>query len=93
MKKQKLIPGRKYLHRKTYSINNRTIQAQRWIKCEGITESGAVFSRAFEENITLSDKEIEEELADLAGAFTAEWCRTHLENGGGHYETGINNNV
>lgn len=64
MKKQKLIPGRKYLHRKTHMIDNRTIKAQRWLRCEEITEDGAVFSRYFEDKILLSNREIEEELIE-----------------------------
>ena len=64
MDKNKLIPGRKYLHRKTHMIDNRIIKAQRWLKCEEITEDGAVFSRYFEDKISLSDQEIEEELIE-----------------------------
>ena len=64
MDKSKLIPGRKYLHRKTHMIDNRTIKAQRWIKCEEITEDGAVFSRYFEDKILLSNQEIEKELVE-----------------------------
>lgn len=64
MKKQKLIPGRKYLHRETHTIDNRAIKAQRWLKCEEITEGGAVFSRYFEDKILLNNQEIEEELIE-----------------------------
>ena len=64
MDKNKLIPGRKYLHRKTHMIDNRTIKAQRWLKCEEITEDGTVFSRYFEDKISLIDQEIEEELIE-----------------------------
>ena len=58
MDKSKLIPGRKYLHRKTHMIDNRTIKAQQWLKCEEITEDGAVFSRYFDDKIPLSYQEI-----------------------------------
>ncbi len=64
MDKNKLIPGRKYLHRKTHMIDNRIIKAQRWLKCEEVTEDGAVFSRYFEGEIPLSNQEIEEELIE-----------------------------
>lgn len=64
MDKNKLIPGRKYLHRKTHMIDNRIIKAQRWLKCEKVTEDGAVFSRYFEGEIPLSNQEIEEELIE-----------------------------
>lgn len=64
MERSKLIPGQKYLYRKTHTIDNRTIKAQRWLKCEEITEDGAVFSRYFEDKISLSDQEIQEELIE-----------------------------
>lgn len=64
MNKSDLIPGRKYLHRKAHMIDNRTIKAQRWMKCEEITEDGAVFSRYFEGKIPLSNQEIEKELIE-----------------------------
>ena len=64
MNKSDLIPGRKYLHRETHTIDNKTIKAQRWLKCEEITEAGAVFSRCFEGKIPLSNQEIEEELIE-----------------------------
>ena len=64
MERSKLIPGQKYLYRKTHTIDNRTIKAQRWLKCEEITEDGAVFSRYFEDKIPLSNQEIEEELRE-----------------------------
>ena len=64
MNKSDLIPGRKYLHRKTHTIDNRTIQAQRWLKCEEITEDGAVFSRYFEDKILLNNQGIEKELVE-----------------------------
>lgn len=64
MNKNDLIPSCKYLHRETHTIDNRTIKAQRWLKCEEITEDGAVFSRYFEDKIPLNNQEIEEELIE-----------------------------
>lgn len=64
MDKRNLIPGRKYLQREIHTIDNRTIKAQRWLKCEEITENGAVFSRYFEGKIPLSNQEIEKELVE-----------------------------
>ena len=64
MNKSDLIPGQKYLHRETHTIDNRAIKAQRWLKCEEITEGGAVFSRYFEDKILLNNQEIEEELIE-----------------------------
>ena len=55
-------PGRKYLRRRSTTINDILRTAERWIKCERITDTGAVFSREFEEDMALTDKQIEEEL-------------------------------
>lgn len=62
MKKNNLQPGKKYLHRRQTVIDGVLREAERWIKCERITPTGAVFSRDFETEIELTDKEIEEEI-------------------------------
>ena len=62
MTKADLIPNRKYLHRRRTEVMGITRTAERWMKCERITDTGAVFSRDFEPEIVLTDKEIEEEL-------------------------------
>lgn len=62
MKKADLVPGGKYLHRRRTVIDCIPRQAERWLRCERITPTGAVFSRDFEEQIELTDKEIEEEI-------------------------------
>ena len=62
MKKANLILGRKYLHRRRTVIDGIPRQAERWMRCERITPTGAVFSRDFETEIELTDKEIEEEI-------------------------------
>ena len=64
MKKADLIPGRKYLHRRRTVIAGIPRQAERWLRCERITDTGAVFSRDFEAKIELTEKEIEEELME-----------------------------
>lgn len=64
MKKADLIPGRKYLHRRRTVIAGIPRQAERWLRCERITDTGAVFSRDFEPDIELEEKEIEEELME-----------------------------
>ena len=64
MKKADLIPGRKYLHRRRTVIAGITRTAERWLRCERITPTGAVFSRDFEPDIELEEKEIEEELME-----------------------------
>ena len=64
MKKADLISGRKYLHRRRTEIGGIPRVAERWLRCERITETGAVFSRDFEPEIELTEKEIEEELME-----------------------------
>lgn len=62
MNKNDLIPGKAYLHKRTTVIDGIKRQAERWIRCESITETGAVFRRYFEPMIILTDKQIREEL-------------------------------
>lgn len=64
MKKTDLLPGRKYLHRRRTEIGGVSREAERWLRCERITDTGAVFSRDFEPDIELEEKEIEEELME-----------------------------
>ncbi len=64
MRKSDLIPGRKYLHKRRTIIAGIPRAAERWMRCERITDTGAVFSRDFEPETTLTDKEIEEELTE-----------------------------
>ena len=64
MTKSDLIPGRKYLHRRRTEIGGITRTAERWLRCERITDSGAVFSRDFEPETVLSDEQIEKELTE-----------------------------
>ena len=40
------------------------MEAERWMKCESITKDGAVFSRDFEADIVLTNKDIEEDLQE-----------------------------
>ena len=64
MKKADLIPGRKYLHRRRTEIGGVSRTAERWLRCERITPTGAVFSRDFETEIKLNDDQIEKELME-----------------------------
>lgn len=64
MKKADLVPGRKYLHWRRTVIAGIPRQAERWMRCERITPTGAVFSRDFEAEIDLSDEQIEKELIE-----------------------------
>ena len=62
MDKKQLIQGRTYLHKRQVVIDGIKRQAERWIRCESITEAGAAFSRCFEPEITLTNAQIREEL-------------------------------
>ena len=64
MNKKNLKPGRKYLHRRQAVIDGVLREAERWIKCERITPTGAIFSRDFETEIELSVEQIEQELME-----------------------------
>lgn len=64
MKKVDLIIGKKYLHRRRTEIGGVYREAERWLRCDQITETGAVFSRDFEPETVLTEKEIEEELTE-----------------------------
>ena len=62
MSKDKLKIGQKYLHIRKTIIDGIEREAERWIKCVGITPDGAYFSRILEVTEFLSDKIIKEEL-------------------------------
>lgn len=64
MLKSELVPGKKYMRRRSTVIDGVLRTAESWIKCEEITSDGAIFSRYFEEDILLSNKQIEEELRE-----------------------------
>ena len=64
MKKADLIPGRKYLHRRRTEIGGIPRVAERWLRFERITDTGAVFSRDFEAETVLTDEQIEKELTE-----------------------------
>lgn len=62
MKKSELVIGKKYLQKRNTIIDGVYRQAERWIKCENLTSSGAIFSREFEPRIRLTDAQIEREI-------------------------------
>lgn len=64
MDKKKLIPGKKYQQKRKAVIDGVPREAERWLKCDRITDTGAIFSRDFEPEIELTDKEIAEELIE-----------------------------
>ena len=61
MKKNRIIPGKKYLHHRKIIIGGRLLEAERWIQCLEITGTGAVFRHEFEV-MELTDKEIREQI-------------------------------
>ena len=63
MKKQNLIPGRKYLHHRKITIEGRQMEAERWIRCLEVTATGAAFRHEFEV-FDLTDQKIEKELIE-----------------------------
>lgn len=64
MKKANLTLGKKYLHRRRTVIAGIPRQAERWLRCERITPTGAIFSREFEPRIRMTDAQIEREVYD-----------------------------
>lgn len=64
MDKKKLIPGKKYQQKRKALIDGVPREAERWMKCERITDTGAIFSRDFEPEIVLTDREIREEIME-----------------------------
>lgn len=62
MNKANLQVGKKYLHIRKTIIDNVEREAERWIKCVGITSDGAFFSRMLEVTEFLDNKTIEREL-------------------------------
>ena len=64
MDKKKLTPGKKYQQKRKTVIDGIPREAERWLKCERITDTGAIFSRDFEPEIELTDKEIREEIME-----------------------------
>lgn len=65
MDKGKMISGKKYLHKHQTIISGVLREAERWIRCEEITSEGAVFSRDFEPEIFLDNRQIREEIVDV----------------------------
>ena len=64
MDKKKLTPGKKYQQKRKTVIDGIPREAERWLKCERITDTGAIFSRDFEPEIELTDKEIRKEMIE-----------------------------
>ena len=62
MSKDKLKIGQKYLHVRKTIIDGIEREAERWIKCVGITPDGAYFSRMLEVTEFLDNKTVEREL-------------------------------
>ena len=63
MKKNRIIPGKKYLHHRKIIIGGRQLEAERWIQCLEITGTGAVFRHEYEV-FELTDQKIKKELKE-----------------------------
>lgn len=63
MDKRKLNPSRKYLHHRKIIIDGRIMEAERWIRCLEVTDTGALFRHEYE-IFKLTDQEIKEELKE-----------------------------
>lgn len=61
MEKNKVIPGKKYLHHRKVDIAGRKMEAERWIRCLEITDTGAAFRHEFEV-FELTNQEIREQI-------------------------------
>ena len=64
MTKSDLQTGKSYLHVRQTSIDGIPRTAERWLRCEEITSTGARFSRLYEPIIEITDREIELELQE-----------------------------
>lgn len=64
MIKADLMVGKNYLHVRQTIIDGIPRTAERWLKCEEVTTTGARFSRLYEPIIELTDREIELELQE-----------------------------
>lgn len=64
MIKSMLVPGKRYLHRRQCMIDGIVHEAERWIRCEAITNKGAIFSRDYETPFELTDAQIEMEIRE-----------------------------
>ena len=64
MIKAGLLVGKSYLHVRKTIIDGIQRTAERWLRCEEITSTGARFSRLYEPIIELTDREIELELQE-----------------------------
>lgn len=64
MTKSDLQIGKSYSHVRQTIIDGIPRTAERWLKCEEITSTGARFSRLYEPIIEITDMEIELELQE-----------------------------
>lgn len=64
MIKEDLLVGKSYLHVRQTIIDGIPRTAERWLRYEEITSTGARFSRLYEPIIELTDREIEMELKE-----------------------------
>lgn len=63
MKKEKLIPGKKYLRKRKATYAGKEVEAESWIECMQVTPAGAVFYQSGN-LLKLTDEEIEREVRE-----------------------------
>lgn len=61
MKKEKLIPGKKYLRKRKTTYAGKEVEAESWIECMQVTPAGAVFWSS-DDLLKLTDEQIEREV-------------------------------
>lgn len=66
MKKEKLIPGKKYLRKRktTYAGKEVEVEAESWIECMQVTPAGAVFWTS-DDLLKLTNEQIEKEVREV----------------------------
>lgn len=63
MKKEKLIPGKKYLRKRKTTYAGKEVEAESWIECMQVTPVGAVFWTS-DDLLKLTNKQIEKEVRE-----------------------------
>lgn len=64
MKKEKLIPGKKYLRKRKTTYAGKEVEVESWIECMQVTPAGAVFWSS-DDLLKLTNDEIEKEIKEV----------------------------
>lgn len=63
MRKEKLIPGKKYLRKRKTTYAGKEVEAKSWIECMQVTPAGAVFFQSGN-LLKLTNEQIEKEVRE-----------------------------